>query len=397
MADRGRPGSLGRHGVGRQEQVVASSAGTAIALVDPWVLAVGTVAASGVTAGQCTGDRYAGGVSGPLDDGVTDPSAPRAAARRHLRRVVGVVVLALVAVFAAVAVKRNWDAVRADLGLLSPLDYVAASGAAVGGLLLLWATWSVVLGGLGTTIPRHDSMTIYFAAQLGKYVPGSVWPAIIQARLGRRNGASASSMVISYALWMGVLCAVGAITSVLVLTNGDIEVAWWVIAGCVLAALVALPVFLHDRGLPQLITWAMRRSGRSTETIRLPAAAGREATVLSAATWLVFGLHAWFLARPLGAGLAELPLVIGAFALAFVAGIVAVPLPAGAGLRETILVLTLGAAIGRSGAITVALLSRLIMILMEVLLASLTGVPGALRWAREDRAVLDPDAAPPAT
>lgn len=326
-------------------------------------------------------------MSGSVD--APEPSdAPSGAARRHLRRVVGVGLLVLVGVFAAVALKRNWDAVREDLDLLSGWDYAASGLAAAAGLLLLWASWTAVLHGLGAELPGHDSRTIYFAAQLGKYVPGSVWPAVIQARLGRRNGVAATTMVISYALWMGVLCAVGAICGVLVLTDGDVQVPWWVVALCVLAALVALPLLLHDRGLPQLLTWVMRRRGRVTEPIQLPWGAARRTTVLSAATWVVFGVHAWFLARPLGAGAAELPLVIGAFALAFVAGVVVVPLPAGAGLRETILVLTLGAAIGRPGALTVALLSRLIMIVAEVVLASVTGVPGALRWAREQRSDL---------
>jgi uncharacterized membrane protein YbhN (UPF0104 family) len=322
------------------------------------------------------------------DDDPTSSEAPDGAARRHLRRLVGLVLLGLVAVFAAIALRRNWDAVREDLDLLSGWDYVASGTAAAAGLLVLWATWTAVLHGMGTELPGHDSRTIYFAAQLGKYVPGSVWPAVIQARLGRRNGVSPTTMVVSYALWMGVLCAVGAITGVLVLTNGDVEVPWWVVLLCLLAALVALPLLLHDRGLPQLISWALRRRGRDDIAIRLTPAAARRATALSAATWIVFGVHAWFLARPLGAGVNDLPLVIGAFALAFVAGVVVVPLPAGAGLRETVLVLTLGAAIGRPGALTVALLSRLIMIVAEVALASITGVPGALRWARTDRADL---------
>lgn len=307
-------------------------------------------------------------------------------ARRHLRRVVGVALLALVAVFAGVALKRNWEAVRADLGLLAWWDYAASGAAAAGGLLLLWATWTAVLHGLGTELPGHDSRTIYFAAQLGKYVPGSVWPAVIQARLGRRNGVTATTMVISYALWMGILCAVGAIVSALVLTNGDIEIPTWAVVAAVVVALAALPLLLHDRGLPQLITWALRRRGRTDEPVRLTNSAARRATALSGATWLVFGLHAWFLARPLGAGAGELPLVIGAFSLAFVAGIVAVPLPAGAGLREAILVLTLGVTIGAPAAITVALMSRLTMIVVEVVLAALTGVPAALRWARDSSA-----------
>lgn len=301
---------------------------------------------------------------------------------------VGLGLLALVAVFAAVALQRNWEAVREDLDLLGAADYAASGAAAIAGLMLLWATWRAVLHGLGTELPAADSRTIYFAAQLGKYVPGSVWPAVIQARLGRRNGVSGSTMVISYALWMGVLSAVGAIVGVLVLTDSAIQVDWWIVVGAVVAALVALPLLVHDRGLPQLITWALRRRDPDAAVVSLPWSAARTVTVLSALTWVVFGLHAWFLARPLGAGLAELPLVIGAFSLAFVAGIVVVPLPAGAGLRETVLVLTLGASIGRPGALTVALLSRLLMIVAEVVLASVTGVPAALRWARTDRSDL---------
>ncbi|MFN7151080.1 MAG: hypothetical protein ACK4V6_16580, partial [Microthrixaceae bacterium] len=57
------------------------------------------------------------------DDDPDASGAPDGAARRHLRRLVGMVLLGLVAVFAAVAVKRNWEAVREDLDLLSGWDY----------------------------------------------------------------------------------------------------------------------------------------------------------------------------------------------------------------------------------------------------------------------------------
>ena len=245
------------------------------------------------------------------------------------------------------------------------------------------------MGELGSGAPgpggahgRARLRTVYFAAQLGKYVPGSVWPAVIQARLGKRSNVGATTMLASYAIWMGVLCAVGAVSGALVLTDPGVELSAWVVLAAVAVALAALPLFLHDRGLPALVTWAVRRSGRQIEGLRIRRDAGRLALLLSAGTWLAFGVHAWVLARPLGAGPDDLLLVIGAFALAFVAGVVIVPLPAGAGVREAILVLTLGVAIGRPGAITVALLSRLIMILAEFALAALTGVPGAIRWAR---------------
>ena len=310
--------------------------------------------------------------------------------RRHLRRLVGIALLLPVAVFVAIALKRNWDAIRADLGLLSPLDYLASSLAAVAGLFLLWASWLAILNGLGTRMPHRDSQTIYFAAQLGKYVPGSVWPALIQTRLGQRNGVPRSVMLTCYALWAASLCAVGGAFSALLLTDSRVQIPFAVLVGCVVAALLLVPVVLHDRGLPQLASWLLSKSGRVLPQLRVETPSARLSVAFSAATWLIFGLHAWFLAQPLGASLSDLPLVIGAFALAFVVGVLAVPLPAGAGLREVVLVLTLGAVIGRPGAITVALISRLIMILAELLLASLTGVPGAIRWAR---ATPEPNAA----
>lgn len=298
----------------------------------------------------------------------------------------GAVLVLGVLAFAAVAVKGSWDAVRDDLGLIGGWDYAAASASAVAGLLALWITWHLVVIGLGAHLSRSDSLTIYFAAQLGKYVPGSVWPAMIQARLGKRNGIAATTMLVSYAIWMGVLCAIGAIASVGVLTNSSIGVPWPVIVGALLLAIAVLPVFLHDRGLPRLVGWAMARIGRAIDPIHLDAGAAWRTTGASAVTWLLFGVHAWFLARPLGADGSDLPLVIGSFALAFVAGVVAIPVPAGAGIREAVLVLTLGAEIGRPSAIAVALLSRLIMILAEMVLAAFTGVPGAIRWARTDGA-----------
>jgi hypothetical protein len=214
---------------------------------------------------------------------------------------------------------------------------------------------------------HRDSQTIFFSAQLGKFVPGSVWPAVLQTRL---------------ALWSASLFSVGGAFSVFLLTDSRVQIPLPVLLGCVIAALLLVPIALHDRGLPRLVSWFFARSGRELPALRVESSSARLSVAFSAATWLLFGLHAWFLARPLGASLSDLPLVVGAFALAFVVGVLAVPLPAGAGLREAVLVLTLGAVIGRPSAITVALMSRLIMILAELLLASLTGVPGAIRWAR---------------
>lgn len=85
-------------------------------------------------------------------------------------------------------------------------------------------------------------------------------------------------------------------------------------------------------------------------------------------------MHAWLLARPLGAGPELLVPTTGAFALAFVAGLILVPLPAGAGVREGVFVAMLAGSIGAPAALTVSLVSRLLLVVVDLLLAGGLGV-----------------------
>jgi glycosyltransferase 2 family protein len=298
------------------------------------------------------------------------------------RRASGAALLGLVGVFAALALARNWSAVRADLDLLGPADYAGAALAAAAALGALFAAWRAVLTGLGEDLPGRDARTIYFAAQVGKYVPGSVWPAVIQARLGRRNGVAPGRMVASYLLWMALLAAVGASAALLVLTRPGVEVPVPVVVGASVLGVVVVGLLIHERGALAAVRWAAARAGRDLGTLRMTARQGWVSVGWCAVAWAAFGVHAWLLARPLGASTTDLLATVGAFALAFVAGLLVVPLPAGAGLREAVLVLTLGGMIGRPAALTVALLSRLVVVVVELLAALATGVPAAVRSAR---------------
>ena len=82
----------------------------------------------------------------------------------------------------------------------------------------------------------------------------------------------------------------------------------------------------------------------------------------SAGSHLLLGLQAWFLALDLGAaGPAVLPLAVGGFALASVAGLLALPVPAGAVVREAAIVVALSPVLPRGSALLLALLSRVLL------------------------------------
>lgn len=288
-----------------------------------------------------------------------------------------VALLGLAVGFVAIAVARNWAAVRADLGQLGWADLLGSAAAAAGATLLTGLSWRVVLGGLGAPVPLRPALTVYSAGQLGKYVPGSVWVVAIQAELGRRRGVPRSVMAVSYLVSILVAVATGGIIGLLSLLAGNDGSGRGLAPILAVLGAIALWVVLRPRPVNAAIAWVAARAGRDLPSVDLPRRALLASLALTSAAWVLFGVHVWLLARPLGAGPQLLVPTTGAFALAFVAGLVLVPLPAGAGVREGVLVGLLADPIGATAALTVSLVSRLVLVVVDVVLAGLLGVPAA--------------------
>ncbi len=308
--------------------------------------------------------------------------SPPAPGPRGRSRWLSPALLAVAVGFGAVAVGRNWSAVRADLALLGWADLLGSGLAAVGAVLLTGLSWRAVLTGLGAPMPLRPAMTLYSAGQLGKYVPGSVWVLAIQAELGRRRGVPRAVMALSYVVSILVAVATGGLIGLLsLLAAGDGSprlLAPGLAAVGVLVALAVLRPRLANAGL----AWLSARTGRDLPAVDLPARTLAAALALTSAAWVLFGLHVWLLARPLGAEAGLLAPTTGAFALAFVAGLLLVPVPAGAGVREGVLVGLLAGPLGATAALTVSVVSRLVLVVADVLLAGVLGVPAALVAAR---------------
>ena len=295
-------------------------------------------------------------------------------------RTVSLVLVILVVVFLGVALVRNWQAVRSDLQDLSWVDLLASGIAGALAVTCSGMGWRVILGGLGERVPVHPALTIFFAGQLGKYVPGSVWTAAIQADLGRRRTIARSTMLVSYVIALMIAVATGGLVGLLILFGAGAPraMALWML---LLAAAVGVAL-LRPAWMNHGLAWAFARAGRTPPMVELPGRALAASVAWLIACWGFFGLHAWLLARPLGAGAADLAPTIGAFALAFVAGLLVVPLPAGAGVREGVLVATLAGSIGAPAALTVSLVSRLVLLGVDLVMAGLFGVGGAARAVR---------------
>jgi len=92
-------------------------------------------------------------------------------------------------------------------------------------------------------------------------------------------------------------------------------------------------------------------------------------------SWGTYGAALWMLARGLVPD-APIPLplatAIGAFALGYILGLLALFAPGGVGVRELVLVGLLAPFLGSGGAVVVSVASRVLLTLMEAAAALLT-------------------------
>ena len=287
--------------------------------------------------------------------------------------------------FVALALANRWSEVRGQLGRVSPGALLLAFALACAALGTSMLGWRALLADLGSPLPVRAATRVLFLGQLAKYLPGSsVWAMVAQTELARdfgvpRRRAAAAALVLN-----------------LVILGLGLQLA-----------LLALPALLHS-GAPGWLRWSpvlvpvglagltppllTRLCNLALRVLRRPALEHAfswrgmaVATAALTATWLLYGLHATVLAADLGADPVDfLPLATGAFAAAWCAGFLVVVVPTGAGTRELVLTLALAGHLpgGAAAALTLAVVSRLLITVSDVAAALLGAALGRKRRQR---------------
>ena len=242
------------------------------------------------------------------------------------------------------------------------LGGIAATG--VGVLLGLWA-WLSLVSGTGTPVPVRAGMRLFAVGFLGKFVPGRVWGVIAQAALGREVGVSRSRMAGIFVANLAVVLLTGSTVSLLVAPTLLGQGALWLSV----PALVTVCVLLRPQLVNQTAVHLRRLLRRAEPGSRTEASRIRQAIVAQTLAWPIAGLHVWLLTILFGASpLTALPISIGGFALASIAGTAAVIAPDGVGVREVVLTAVLATILPLPDAALAAITSRLVCTVGEVLI-----------------------------
>ncbi|MFE9201477.1 lysylphosphatidylglycerol synthase domain-containing protein [Micromonospora sp. NPDC007230] len=301
-----------------------------------------------------------------------DPAAERSGRRwrRRLWRLATVVfgLVVTVAVGRALA-DQDWSVVAvllsrrdgAQIGLL----LAAALLAATVGPLLGMLSWRTVLLELGPPVSPTRVVRIFFVGFLAKYVPGKVPGVVAAVKVATANGVTLSRTLVAGTLSMLLVHSTGL--TVGLLTGAQVlggRAVWLVLPALPVLGVVCWPGVLSH--VTRLVLRLLRRPGPAAA---VSGRAVRVAVAWQTLSWLVSGLHLWLLAVAMGAAPGRaLPLCVGAFGLATVVGVLAVVVPDGLGVREAVLSGALALVLPLPSAVAVAVASRLVTTVGEVVL-----------------------------
>ncbi len=253
--------------------------------------------------------------------------------------------------------------------------------------------WRNVLARLGTRIDLRTSLRIYLASEFVRYIPGNVWHVLTRilwvSKYGVPRPVAFASMTVELItkLSAGVL-----IFAVSLLFWRDVAAIQTILHGSPIIIILgillilALLIGLHPRILNSLLNLALRVLKRDPIVLTLRYSDILLITLAWCASWIIAGsaFYVMLLALWPTTPLAALPICIGIYAIAWDVGFVSFITPSGLGFREgTVVALFLALPfVPTAVAAVIAILSRLVSTLAELLCVSIAYLSGG-RQARE--------------
>src|SRR4051812_15047154 len=176
-------------------------------------------------------------------------SAHRSTLRRALRLCRPLVALLVVAALVWTIVDQ-WRPLQAEFAQLSIASLVLAGGAALTSVLGQMLCWRELLSDLGSPLALRPAGRVFFLGQLGKYLPGSVWPVVAQMELARDlqvpRRRTATTVLLFMLMNVVTAAAVAGLTLPFTLTGSTAAAQWrWAFLLLILLLAVLHPAVLN--------------------------------------------------------------------------------------------------------------------------------------------------------
>ncbi|NCX05445.1 MAG: hypothetical protein EBW68_06655 [Actinobacteria bacterium] len=255
----------------------------------------------------------------------------------------------------------KWDEVSNAFSQVNAINLALSLLLGLAAMTSIGWIWVTMIVARSHNVRHRNAMSWYFTGQLGKYVPGGIWPIVGRAELAVRNGiprldayaSTGLSLVTTYAAAV-VAIAIGAAS-----TSGHRLVAVLIALG-----LVTAYIAFSQPSLRAVIIRIASRISSSASSLTDPKRVVR-LTVLHVPAWILMSLSTSVTATAFGAhiGIADMLFIT---TTSWLAGFVVVGVPGGIGVREAVFTSLAGGIIGTPMAVSLALMSRVVFIAVDL-------------------------------
>lgn len=295
---------------------------------------------------------------------------------------VGLVIGLLGVAFVTRELVRDREVVLAALSGARLASLVPAVLLGLASMTSIGLVWWRCLRVLDADLGMFDALRRYFIGQLGKYVPGGIWPVLGRAEMARRGGVSGPAAYGSTVLSLGLtyLAAILVAAGALVLGAGSPT-------PMSLAAFGLLPlglVVLHPSILRHLLGVLRRISGRELAVAVPPWRTSVKLLLAHVPAWIGISLATWLVAIAVAPGGADPFNLIFATTVSWLIGFLAIGVPGGIGVREAVFIAAATSIAGVGVAAAVAVVARALFIIVDVSGAAGTTLTALLAGSRSN-------------
>jgi uncharacterized membrane protein YbhN (UPF0104 family) len=255
----------------------------------------------------------------------------------------------------------KWDEVSDAFSQVDAINLVLSLLLGLAAMTSIGWIWVAMIVARSHNVRHRNAMSWYFTGQLGKYVPGGIWPIVGRAELAVRNGiprldayaSTGFSLVTTYAAAV-VTIGIGA-----AVTTGH-----RMIAALIAIGLVAAYAAFSQPSLRAIIIRITSRISPSASSLTDPKRLAR-LTVVHVPAWILMSLSTSVTATAFGAKISIADMLF-ITSTSWLAGFVVVGVPGGIGVREAVFTSLAGGIIGTPLAVSLALMSRVVFIAVDL-------------------------------
>jgi hypothetical protein len=265
----------------------------------------------------------------------------------------------------------NWREIDWDKFQFNPVYLLASIISAFGAFLISIALWRRLLLSLGEKTDYWQALRIVGKSQLGKYLPGGIWMTASRLYLAEQEGLSKSRVLLGSLVEQEYVFVNALVLSILFLGfHGSLlELN---LSGLNLLFLLLALLFLNPLSLTYLLKLGMKMFRLEYQNWRFGLRLYLILVLGYGLCWILQGLGFFLLAKSFyDLDLGWLKRFIGIYLSSWVIGFVAIFAPGGLGIREGSLALLLQGSFPTGLSVSLSLLSRVWITILELLLVIL--------------------------